>query len=125
MRCGSYFRTAYVAAALSLGIAGQAFAHARLISAVPAENGEVSTAPAVLQLKFSEGIDLKFSGVAIAGPHKKPVPTGESSLATGDDRTLIVPISGILTSGEYTVTWRALSADGHKTHGAFVFTVKP
>jgi methionine-rich copper-binding protein CopC len=125
MRSGSYFRTALLAAALSLGIAGQAFAHARLMSESPAENSEVSTAPAVLQLKFSEGIGLKFSGVAIAGPDKKPVPTGEPSLATGDDRTLIVPIFGILTSGEYTVTWRALSADGHKTHGAFLFTVKP
>jgi copper resistance protein C len=67
-----------------------------------------ASANAVTLTTPSEGIDLKFSGAAITGLDKKPVPTGEPSPATGDDRTLIVPISGIVTLGEYTVTWRAL-----------------
>jgi methionine-rich copper-binding protein CopC len=37
----------------------------------------------------------------------------------------MVPLSETLAPGAYTVEWHALSADGHKTNGAFTFTVKP
>ena len=42
-----------------------------------------------------------------------------------ENTTLMVPISGTLTAGVYTVAWNALSADGHKTHGTYKFTDKP
>jgi copper resistance protein C len=119
------FRTALLAAALTIGAADQAFAHAHLSSSVPAENTVAATAPTVLQLNFSEAVNLKFSGVTLLGPDGKAVATSEPSLAAGDDSALIVPIPGALAPGKYTVTWRALSADGHKTQGAFVFTVRP
>jgi methionine-rich copper-binding protein CopC len=113
MRCGSYFRTTLLAAALSVGSAGQAFAHARLISAAPAENSEVSPPPAVLKLSRDRRAGQK------ARSDRRTV---DSDRRWQD---LDCSYSGILPSGEYTVTCRALSADGHKTHGAFVFTVKP
>ena len=39
-----------------------------LSSSVPAENAVVATAPTVLQLNFSEAVNLKFSGVTLLGP---------------------------------------------------------
>ncbi|AYG61221.1 hypothetical protein CCGE525_00435 [Rhizobium jaguaris] len=42
-----------------------------------------------------------------------------------NDTVLMVPISGTIGAGTYTVEWHALSADGHKTTGSYTFTVKP
>jgi methionine-rich copper-binding protein CopC len=101
-----------------------AFAHAHLISAVPADKAVVTTAPTVLTLKFSEGVTLKFTGVEVTGPDKKAVSLGAESLDPKDDTLLTVPLAGGLGAGSYSVAWHALSTDGHKSSGTFTFTVK-
>ena len=106
-------------------LAGQAFAHAHLKSAVPADKETVAKTPATLQLKFSEGVDLGFTGVTVTGPGKAAVATGTGSHVAGDDATLSVPLSATLAPGRYTVNWHALATDGHKTSGSYSFTVKP
>lgn len=102
-----------------------AFAHAHLKSATPALNGTVATAPSELDLKFSEGLNLKFTGVKVTGPDKAAVATGDAALGAGDDTTLVIPVSATLAAGAYKVDWHALSTDGHKTSGSYKFTVKP
>ncbi|MDL2410184.1 copper homeostasis periplasmic binding protein CopC [Rhizobium calliandrae] len=114
----------FVATAASLVFAGHAFAHAQLKSAVPAADSTVKQAPSELDLTFTEGLNLKFSGVKVAGPQKAAVKTGQGMLMNGDS-TLMVPITDKLTAGKYTVEWHALSADGHKTSGTYSFTVAP
>jgi copper resistance protein C len=118
-------RMLVIAAVASLGLAGHAFAHAHLKSAAPAVNGTVAASPTELDLTFTEGVDLKFTGVAVTGPGKETVETGEAKLKTGDDTTLIVPLTGPLSPGAYTVAWHALAKDGHKTKGSYTFTIKP
>jgi len=113
-----------IAAFISVGFAGQALAHAHLQSAVPAADGAVSTSPPELDLTFSEGLNLKFSGVKVFGPDKAAVATGDAKLKPGDNTTLILPVSGTLAPGAYTVEWHVLSSDGHKTSGSYTFTVK-
>ena len=108
-----------------VAVSAPAFAHAHLTSATPAVNGIVATAPTELDLKFSEGLNLKFTGVKITGPAKAAVATGDAALSAGDDTTLVVPVSGTLAPGSYAVAWHALSTDGHKTSGIYTFTVKP
>ena len=120
-----FLKSAFFASVLGLVTSGQAFAHAHLASAAPAMDSTVAVSPAELDLKFSEAINLKFSGVKIEGPDKTPVVTGAASLVEGDGSTLVVPISAPLAAGVYTVDWHVLSKDGHKTHGGYVFTVKP
>jgi copper resistance protein C len=88
-----------------------AFAHANLVSEVPAANAQVSPAPKQLSLKFSEGVALKFTGVTITGPDKKAVAVGPDTLDPKDPATLIVPITGALAAGTYQVNWHALSND--------------
>jgi copper resistance protein C len=115
---------------LSVGIltfimCGHAFAHAHLASATPAIDGTVATSPAELDLKFSEALNLKFSGAKVVGADKSAVATGDTSLGKGDDSTLVVPVSAALAEGTYTVDWHVLSKDGHKSHGTYKFTVKP
>ncbi len=110
---------------LGLAATGGALAHAHLKSATPAVGSTVATSPTELDLKFSEGLNLKFTGVKVTGPAKAAVATGDAALAPADDTTLVVPVPDTLAAGSYTVAWHALSTDGHKTSGTYRFTVKP
>jgi len=110
-----------IAGALAL-ISSSAFAHAMLESASPPVGGTVA-APAEIRITFSEGIEPKFSGVALSGPGGA-VPVGKATTAAGDDKVLVVKVGKTLAPGTYTVKWRAVSVDTHRTQGDFDFTVK-
>lgn len=116
-------RIAVLALAATVAVSSQAFAHAHLKTSVPAEATSV-TSPSELDLTFTEALNLKFSGVAVTDANGKAVGLGDGKLA-GDDKTLVVPVSSALPQGIYKVEWHVLSTDGHKTNGAFSFTVKP
>jgi len=107
-----------------LGDSEQAFAHAELNSEIPAANSVVSSVPTNVTLKFSDVIELKFSGVTIWGPGKLLVALGPATLARNDSTTLVVEIQDPLTPGKYEVAWHNLSADRHKLKGPYAFTVK-
>ena len=112
-------------AALSfMAYSSAAYAHAELMAAEPPVNGTVKSAPTELDLKFSEELNLKFTGIKVTGPDKKEVKTENAMLMDGD-KTLMVSVPGALVPGTYKVEWHALSQDGHKTKGQYNFTVKP
>jgi methionine-rich copper-binding protein CopC len=125
MPMSSFSRTFALAVAGTLGLTGQALAHAELKSATPPVNGTVTTSPSELDLEFSEGVDPAFTGIELKGPDDKAITTGKPALAAGDDTRLVVPLSGALAAGTYSVSWHALSTDGHKTKGRYTFTVGP
>jgi copper resistance protein C len=116
---------AVVSACFTLAPIGEAFAHAQLVSETPAANAVLTSAPTSLTLKFSEAVELKFTGVAITGADKSAVATDAASLDPKDASTFIVPLKGTLASGKYRVQWHALARDGHKTNGSFSFTIAP
>ncbi|NTH75538.1 copper homeostasis periplasmic binding protein CopC [Agrobacterium rhizogenes] len=113
-----------LAAVLALGLAGQAFAHAHLKSAAPADKSTLTSSPSELDLTFTESLNLKFSGVKLTGPNKTAIKLGDPGL-TRNGKILTVPVSSPLGSGTYTVEWHVLSTDGHKTNGSYTFIVKP
>jgi hypothetical protein len=113
-----------LAAVASLAFSSAAYAHAHLEAAQPPVNGTVKTAPNQLDLKFSEELNLKFTGVKVTGPDKKEVKTDGDMLMDGD-KTFMVDLPAGLGAGTYKVEWHALSQDGHKTHGDYKFIVKP
>ncbi|MDR3440482.1 copper homeostasis periplasmic binding protein CopC [Telmatospirillum sp.] len=106
---------------LSFACANPAFAHAHLVSSAPAANDMAMPAPTELRLQFSEGIELKFAKVTLAGSNKKAVATGVVKLDPHDDKLLIVPLAAPLEDGKYTVDWEVVSTDGHKTKGEYSF----
>ncbi|MFS8115433.1 copper homeostasis periplasmic binding protein CopC [Rhizobium jaguaris] len=108
---------------LAIGLAGQAFAHAQLKSAIPADKSTVKSSPSELDLTFNEGLNLKFSGIKVTGPDKAAIKLGNPMLMQSDT-VLMVPVPETLSAGTYTVEWHALSTDGHKTSGSYTFTVK-
>jgi copper resistance protein C len=56
--------------------------------------------------------------VRLSGPQINSIETGSIRLDPGDNTLLIV---WPLPDGDYTVEWRAVLSDGHKTNGTYVF----
>jgi copper resistance protein C len=112
-----------IAATACLGVAGAAFAHAKLVAAAPAVGGQVKTSPSEIRITFSEGVIAKFSGATVTDKAGHAAPVGEASVAKDDRKQLVVPLKAPLAPGVYTVTWRAVSADTHRVQGHYSFTV--
>jgi methionine-rich copper-binding protein CopC len=124
MRMIRYVTFAACLALPLLAGAAPAFAHAHLKAAMPASGSTVTVSPGELDLKFTEALNLAFTGVKLTGP-QGAVALAAPSLKSGDATTLIVPLKTKLLPGSYKVDWHALSDDGHKTQGSYSFSVKP
>jgi hypothetical protein len=117
-------RNAIVAtlAIAAFAVAGQASAHARLLSGTP-KNGATVAAPKALTLHYSEELVPAASSVKVATGAGAAVATGPMALDK-TKKVVTVPISSPLAAGPYTVTWHMKTEDGHETDGTFAFTVK-
>jgi hypothetical protein len=113
---------AFAAAVAAVALAGQAAAHARLITGSP-KNGATVAAPKVLTLHYSEELVPAASSVKVAGPGGAAVATGPMALDK-TKRVVTVPFTGALAAGAYDVKWHMKTEDGHETDGDFVFHVK-
>ncbi|MGZ6038493.1 MAG: copper homeostasis periplasmic binding protein CopC [Phenylobacterium sp.] len=111
-----------VAAIAALAAAGQASAHARLLSGAP-KNGATVAAPKALTLHYSEELVPAASSVKLATGAGAAVATGPLALDK-TTKVVTVPIAAPLAAGAYKVTWHMKTEDGHETDGTFGFTVK-
>lgn len=113
-------------AGLGLVWAGPAQAHSELISSTPGDRDELYEPPTQVVLEFNETIQDIGNEIVITGPDGSDIAEGDPQI---QDRTvtqaLVAPTStGPLDiGGDYTVTWRVVSADGHPISGAFTFEV--
>ncbi|WP_297514471.1 copper homeostasis periplasmic binding protein CopC [uncultured Caulobacter sp.] len=120
MALRAFFLTAVLSAAVLT--AGQASAHAKLVSSDPAANASVA-APKAIRLTFNEKLAPAFSTfeLAMADGMKAPVKTTVSA----DRKTITGVPTGRLMAGAYKLTWHAAAADdGHRMDGTLAFTVK-
>ena len=113
---------ASVAAFAFVAMAGVAHAHALLLSSDPAGGSTVQTAPTQLTLNYSEEPDPQLSQIDLLNSSGATVDTGPPTLQ--GQKTLVVPITGDMPDGVYTVSWSAVSVDdGHTTTDSFSFGV--
>ncbi|MGD8204357.1 copper homeostasis periplasmic binding protein CopC [Pantoea sp. FN0305] len=118
----------FIAVAASV-VAFAAQAHPELASSVPADKAEV-TAPAKVELHFTEDLVTKFSGarlVMTAMPgmaSHAPMPVATKVSAGSDAKTMVITPVKPLPTGTYKVEWRAVSSDTHPRTGNYSFTVK-
>ncbi|TCT06998.1 CopC domain-containing protein YobA [Paralcaligenes ureilyticus] len=110
--------------AASALVAQPALAHAHLEAQIPAAGSTINAVPKAIELKFSEGVEPKFSGIVLAGAKHAPVQLGAPTVDSKDDTRLIIPVGGLMPAGSYQVSWHAVSVDGHKTKGEYTFNVK-
>jgi methionine-rich copper-binding protein CopC len=117
-----------VAATVALGLAaGPAFAHAKLLSEVPAAEdaaaGTVNPVPVTeLRLSFSEELNGAFSKAQVKDATGAAI-DGKVALDSKNDKVLVVTFAAPLAKGEYTVDWTAVATDGHKTNGTYKVNV--
>lgn len=102
-----------------------ALAHAHLKQQSPEAEEILTKAPSEIALKFSEGIEVKFSKIKLSDANNSSVETGALTLDSNDNTRIIAPLNSNLSPGKYNVNWNVVSIDGHKTKGNYSFTVKP
>ena len=107
-------------AAVLLGTASPASAHAQLTSTDPTDGAVLDAAPSQVTLRFSEGVTVQADGVRVLDRDAARVDGG---IAESQGDVVVAPIDEPLPPGGYVVAWRVVSADGHPVHGAFSFSV--
>lgn len=106
-------------AAVLFGITSPAQAHSVLLGTDPDDGEQLAAAPEEVSLTFNEDITDLGTEVVITTGDGENVNDGDVEVAGPvvtqqliDDRP----------EGAYTVTWRAVSSDGHPISGEFTFT---
>lgn len=101
-----------------------AFAHPRLMHAVPAAGSRVPTPPRELILTFNESVTAALSRLTLLDAAQQPVAIDALRAAPEDGKTMRAGIHGALAAGRYTVKWQAAGADGHPMRGDYTFVVE-
>jgi len=101
----------------------QAFAHAYLVKAVPAQRAVLFAPPERVDLWFNERLEAAFSSLQVLDAAEKPVDKGNVEVDKADPKHLSVGLNP-LTAGAYTVKFRVLSVDGHVVNNQFSFTIR-
>lgn len=112
------------AAVMLLALPHLAEAHAHLKRAQPAANATATPAPSEVALTFTEAIEPKLSAIEVRAADGAKVDKGDTHAAGADAKKVVVGLAP-LAPGAYTVTWKVVSVDGHKTQGSYTFTVAP
>jgi hypothetical protein len=105
---------------LLLGVVGAvpASAHANLVRSSPADRSSLAAAPKAVKLSFDENIRAP-SVILVTDSGGTSVVTGKTSVV---DNTVSTAVN-TGGSGDYTVAYRVVSADGHPVSGRLTFTV--
>jgi copper transport protein len=108
-----------VLAALTLCLTPSvAWAHAGFVSSSPEPGSQLSSAPGVVTLRFSEPLNTKLSRAAVTTPDGRSV---EGTVTSSEQ--IAIPLS-TNAQGVYTVDWTTVSlVDGHTLTGSFRFGV--
>ncbi|AYV48217.1 copper resistance protein CopC [Caulobacter flavus] len=114
--------TSLIAAAAMTLIAGQASAHAKLVTSNPAADATIA-APSTIILTFNETLVPAFTSFELAKASGGAVKV--KTTVAADKKTVTGVPAGKLSPGVYKVSWHAAaSGDGHRMEGFFNFTVK-
>ncbi|WP_262347554.1 copper resistance CopC/CopD family protein [Nocardioides dongxiaopingii] len=106
-------------AALVLGAAAPASAHATLVTTDPAEGAVLEAAPETVTLTFSEAVGGVPDGVQVFDAQGGSI--ASSSAASGPGLT--VTLDEEVGDGTLVVVWRVVSEDGHPISGSLSFSV--
>jgi methionine-rich copper-binding protein CopC len=109
-----------VGAGVLLLVAGAApaSAHASLVRSSPADQSSVATGPSTVKLTFDENVRMP-SVILVTDSDGASVVAGKTTVV---DNIASTPVK-TGTSGNYTVAYRVVSADGHPVSGRLTFTV--
>ncbi len=105
-------------------VAVSASAHAFLDHAQPRVGSTLHSAPAGVELWFSQDLEPAFSTLRVVDSAGKQVDKKDKSVSDRDKTEMTVSLPA-LPPGKYRVYWRVLSVDTHVTEGDFTFELAP
>lgn len=101
-----------------------ALAHAHLDRAMPTAGATLKEPLKEVVLWFTEAVEAKFSSIEVRDGKGVAMQDGAATGVPGNTAQLRVKVKP-LTPGTYTVKWRVLSVDTHRSQGDFTFRVGP
>ena len=105
--------------AVLIGFGTPASAHSVLLGTDPDDEEQLAAAPQEVSLTFNEDITELGTEVVITTEDEEVVSDGDAVI---DGPVVTQGLVEDRPAGAYTVTWRAVSADGHPISGEFTFT---
>ncbi|UUZ43894.2 copper resistance protein CopC [Janibacter limosus] len=101
--------------------ASPASAHARLEASSPKDGSTLTATPPEVMLQFNEQIKEGLNQISVK--------SGSTDATEGkpevDGNTVYQPLKSSLAAGDYTVSYKVVSADGHPISGTLSFTYTP
>jgi copper resistance protein C len=110
-------------AALMLGAAQLAHAHAYPTHEAPSAGSTVTTSQKDVAIDFDDGLEPAFSSITVTDAQGKSVTSDKSVVDPSNAKHMSVALNA-LTPGAYSVAWVAVAADGHRTQGHYSFKAK-
>ena len=96
--------------------------HFALSKSAPVADSSLES-PAEIRLWFTEVPDAGTTSIRLIGADEQVIRTGDVAQNQEDRQSFSVALEGTLSSGTYTVAWRAMGADGHVVRDDYEFTV--
>jgi len=100
-------------------------AHAEIAKTYPVKNAALSQSPKTVWIEFGESLltldAKKINSLKVTDSQGKRV---DKSPTIVSGARVTTKISGTLKRGKYTVSYRAVSKDGHTVKGSYNFSVK-
>ncbi len=98
------------------------FAHAKMLRSSPSDGETLRLSPKTIELVFSEELQsVSMNSIAVTDQNGTRV--DKNIVVISEDGKRMLSELEELTGGEYTVEWKAISADDHMMKGQFGFKV--
>jgi copper transport protein len=114
VRCAAFI----LALLAALTHAPQAWAHASLLKASPADGAVMARPPSSLSLTFNEPVSPLV--IRLIGPDGKPILLDD---VTVENETITINAPRSMDRGTHVLSWRVISADGHPVGGSVIFSI--
>lgn len=101
----------------------QAMRHLKLVKSSPSADTTMAVSPDAIRLWLSEPAEAAASKISLATSTGTAIPLEKITRDTAKNAPLVAKLTAPIKSGQYTVTWKAMSKDGHVVNGTFGFRV--
>jgi hypothetical protein len=118
-------RNIVLAFSLTIGslYASGAHAHAKVETAEPKADSELSQSPKEIRLRFSDTLEPAFTKITLLDAKNVAIKLPKAVVDRADAKTVSAQLPA-LRAGQYIVRWSTMTRDSHKVKGEYHFKVK-
>ena len=97
--------------------------HLALVKSAPANAAKLVTSPKAIELWFSQKPNLKLTRIVLTSAKHDTLMLRNPALVDTSGKHVSASLVADLAVGNYDVSWRTLSRDGHAVAGKFSFMI--